>query len=60
MQRTKVEAVDCPVYARNQIAIEHEIEGPAVIGQMDSTPLVLPGQKARRDRHGNLVLTFTS
>jgi len=50
--------VECPVYWRGRLPGEAEIEGPAIIEQMDATTLVLPGQAARRDGWGNLILTF--
>ena len=33
-------------------------EGPAILEQMDSTTVVLPGQLARNDAEGNVILTF--
>lgn len=50
--------VACPVYDRECLAAGNRIEGPAVVEQMDSTTLVLPGQSATVDPHLNLVLEF--
>lgn len=50
--------VPCPVYDRDQIPAEISFSGPAVIEQMDTTILVLPGQHARVDRWDNIVLTL--
>ncbi len=50
--------VDCPVFDRTLIPREARIEGPAIIEQMDTTTVVLPGQSARNDEEGNLILTF--
>jgi len=45
-----------PVYERERLAPGNRITGPAVIEQMDSTTLVLPGMAARVERYLNLVL----
>ena len=47
---------DCPVYDRDRLAAGNRIEGPAIVEQMDTTTLVLPGQRARVDRYLNLVI----
>jgi len=47
----------CPVYDREQLRPGNEIPGPAMVVQMDTTTIVLPGQLLRVDRSGNLVLT---
>ena len=52
--------VECPVYLRERLPLEAEILGPAIIEQMDTTTVVLPGQSARRDNCGMLVLSFRS
>lgn len=49
-------AVDCPLYDREKLGVGHIIAGPAVIDQMDSTTLILPGQTARVDAWLNLVI----
>jgi len=48
--------VATPVYARSGLAAGVEIVGPAVIEEMSSTTLLNPGQHARVDRIGNLVI----
>jgi N-methylhydantoinase A len=45
-----------PVYDRDTIRTGNVIAGPAVIEQMDSTTLVLPGQTAQVDAHLNLMI----
>jgi N-methylhydantoinase A len=45
-----------PVYDRPRLRPGNRLEGPAVIEQMDSTTLVLPGQAAHVDGHRNLLL----
>ena len=47
---------DTPVYARAALPAETEIPGPAVFNEMSTTTLILPGQFARRDRWGNLIV----
>ena len=48
--------VACPVYDRERLRPGHRLTGPAIIEQMDATTLVLPGQHARVDGFGNLIL----
>jgi N-methylhydantoinase A len=48
---------DVPLYDRTKLAAGSEIAGPAIIEQMDSTTLILPGQQATVDDFGNLVLS---
>src|SRR2546430_13379691 len=47
---------DVPAYRRDALRAGHEITGPAVVDQLDSTSLILPGQAAEVDRHGNLII----
>ncbi len=46
-----------PVYDRALLAPGHEIAGPAVVEQLDSTTVVYPGQSAAVDDYRNLVIT---
>ena len=46
-----------PVYRREALLAGHVIEGPAIVDQLDSTVVILPGQSALTDRHANLVVT---
>ena len=50
--------VDCPIYDRSLLAPGQEISGPAIIEQMDTTTVVLPGQNATVQLGGSLLLTF--
>ncbi len=45
-----------PVLARDELRARNLVDGPAIIEEMDSTTLVLPAQRARVDRLGNLWL----
>ncbi|MDH6152570.1 MULTISPECIES: hydantoinase/oxoprolinase family protein [Paraburkholderia] len=47
---------DCPLYDREKLGPGHTVDGPAIINQMDSTTLVLPGQTARVDSFLNLII----
>ncbi|WP_439573816.1 hydantoinase/oxoprolinase family protein [Phreatobacter sp.] len=44
------------VFSRLDLPVDAVVEGPAVLEQGDATTLVPPGQRARVDRYGNLVL----
>ena len=44
------------LYDRAGLGLGHEIHGPAVIMEMDSTTLILPGHKATIDHVGNLLI----
>ena len=45
-----------PVFRRNVIPLEGEIEGPAIIEQADTTVVIHPGQTAVMDRVGNVII----
>ena len=45
-----------PVYDRALLAPGHEVAGPAVVEQLDSTTVVYPGQRAVVDDYRNLVI----
>jgi len=44
------------LYDRSRLRRGHHVAGPAVIMEMDSTTLVLPGHGAEVDRFGNLLI----
>ena len=48
--------VPCKVYDRALLRAGDRIEGAAVIQQFDSTTVVLSGQSATVEAHGNLVI----
>jgi N-methylhydantoinase A len=48
--------VSCPVYARDELKCGNRFAGPAIVEQMDSTTVVLPGMSARIDPYLNLIL----
>ena len=43
-----------PVYLRSRLAPGHQLTGPAIVEQLDSTTLIAPGQRARLDEYRNL------
>ena len=47
---------ECPLYQRSSLGPGHRIAGPAIVEQMDSTTLVLPGQSAEVDAWLNIVI----
>ncbi|MFD4192756.1 hydantoinase/oxoprolinase family protein [Amycolatopsis thermoflava] len=48
---------ECPVYDRRLLEPGHRVDGPAVVEQMDTTTLLLPGDVAVVDELRNLVVT---
>ncbi|WP_436356356.1 hydantoinase/oxoprolinase family protein [Brevundimonas sp. CEF1] len=52
--------VDCPIYDRGRLQPGACFEGPAIVEQMDTTTIVLPGMTAHVERHLNLILEFQS
>ena len=52
--------VATPVYDRSRLAAEHRFEGPAIVEEMDSTTLVLPGYAVTVDRCGDLLISPAS
>lgn len=55
-QKTKF--VDCPIYDRESMYAGDQVEGPAVMEQMDSTVVIMPGWRARLEETGILRLDF--
>ena len=52
-------AVECPVYARDDLSPADRIAGPAIIEELDSTTVVHPGQHFAISQHGTAVLEWT-
>jgi N-methylhydantoinase A len=50
-------AVDTAIYQRESFAAGIEIEGPAIVAQVDATTLVPPGSVAEVDEFANLLIT---
>ncbi|RUS59616.1 hydantoinase/oxoprolinase family protein [Pseudorhodobacter sp. E13] len=49
--------VDTPVYWRDHLPLDLQLNGPAIIEQMDTTTLVHPGCTVTSDPDGNLIIT---
>jgi N-methylhydantoinase A len=45
-----------PIYRRERLLAGHALSGAAIVEQMDSTTVILPGQTAVVDEHGNLLI----
>lgn len=50
---------DTDIYDRDQLLPGNEIEGPALIESFDTTALVLPGDSARVDGYGNIIISVS-
>jgi N-methylhydantoinase A len=48
--------VECPCHPREALPSGATVRGPAIVEQLDATTVILPGQRAAVDAHGNLVL----
>jgi N-methylhydantoinase A len=51
--------VETPILARDRLPIAAAFDGPAIISQFDATTVLEPGQTARTDSHGNLLVYVT-
>ncbi|HMH51438.1 MAG TPA: hydantoinase/oxoprolinase family protein [Candidatus Acidoferrum sp.] len=49
--------IECPCVERDGLVTGSTVKGPAIVEQPDSTVVILPGQRARADRVGTLVVT---
>ena len=47
-----------PVYRRGDLAPDQAIGGPAIVEQLDTTVIAFPGDRARVDPWGNLVIAL--
>jgi N-methylhydantoinase A len=48
--------LDTPIYDRARLGAGAFINGPAIIEQLDSTTVILPGQKSEIERYGNIII----
>lgn len=48
------------IYDRAALAVGAVIEGPAIFNQMDTTTVIEPGDRARVDEYGNLIIEVAS
>ncbi len=52
--------VSTVIYDRGRLQAGHRLDGPAVVEEMDSSTLVLPGYVAEVDGFGNLLISLTA
>ncbi|MBL8576916.1 MAG: hydantoinase/oxoprolinase family protein [Mesorhizobium sp.] len=48
--------VDTPVYLREKLPLDAIVHGPAIIEQMDATTVLEPGDVAKSDADGNILI----
>jgi len=48
--------IDCPVYNRYALEIHQELEGPAIIEEMESTTVIGPNSKIAVDAYKNIII----
>jgi N-methylhydantoinase A len=48
--------VEAPVYRRDRLPVETPRGGPFIVEQADTTTVVFPGETARVERQGNLMI----
>ena len=49
--------VETPILRRGYFSPGTALDGPAIIGQLDTTVVVEPGDRVAADDHGNLIIT---
>jgi N-methylhydantoinase A len=48
---------ECPVFDRSKLGAGHIVLGPAIVQQLDSTTLLLPGEKAEILEYGSMLVS---
>jgi N-methylhydantoinase A len=48
--------IDTPIYSRERLPLDAVITGPAILEQLDATTVLEPGDTARSDADGNLIV----
>ncbi|PTW59038.1 N-methylhydantoinase A [Breoghania corrubedonensis] len=51
---------ETPVYWRDHLPLDAEIEGPAIVEQMDTTIVIEPGDRGVQDGDGNIIITLAA
>ena len=46
-----------PVWRRKDLLNGHQIVGPAIIDQLDTTSIIYAGQRAKVDEWGNILVS---
>jgi N-methylhydantoinase A len=49
--------ISCPIYERERLAPGMTVSGPGIVEEYGSTTVMQPGQSARVDRYGNLIIS---
>ena len=49
---------ETPVYWRDRLPADAELQGPAIVEQLDATSVIEPGDRVAQDRDGNLLVTL--
>jgi len=52
--------IECPVYDRDTLPAGQRFSGPAIVMETGSTTVVLPGDDARVDSLGNIIISIAS
>ncbi len=52
-------ARDTPIYERDRLPIEGAFTGPAILEQLDATTVIEPGDRARVDALGNVLISIS-
>jgi N-methylhydantoinase A len=50
--------IDCPIFERHALTPGFQIDGPAIVEQIDSTTIICPQQSGRVDINANLIITL--
>jgi N-methylhydantoinase A len=48
--------IETPIYQRDRLPLNCEFVGPAILEQLDATTVVEPGDRARTDAAGNVII----
>ncbi len=56
VRESATESADYTLYDREKLHYGNIITGPAIVEQMDSTTIILPGQTARVDKYLNIII----
>ncbi|HMS94889.1 MAG TPA: hydantoinase/oxoprolinase family protein, partial [Tabrizicola sp.] len=51
---------DTPVYWRDHLPLTLNLQGPAIIEQMDTTVVIDPGARVTSDADGNLIVEVSA
>jgi len=53
-------ATNTPIYQRVDLQPGHNLDGPAVVEQLDALTIIHPGDRAKVDGYGNLIIEVVS